>query len=91
MPENHVKNIRPNATFAAYQPQTAEQQKALEYTRGLAEYLVSISAEFNANSSPFADAMMIVLAGAPGTGKSHLLEAIANHVAKEAPPVLDHV
>lgn len=90
MLSNEIITRRRSCTFETYNPKTPTQEQAKEMALATAEYLtgVVVSTDFNrVGAKPeFGNGLMFILAGTVGTGKTHLLEAIINHLDTEAGP-----
>lgn len=100
--KNQIQDIRPDCTFANYVAQNENQTSAAQHLQSLTQLLVdnrgmfasaSTSRSFGAaaRSSPFPNGMIVFIHGTPGTGKTHLVEAVVNKLKSEAPEVLDDV
>jgi predicted ATPase len=85
---NCVGAVRPESTFERYQPQTPAQREARLQLQRLADGLVAHEAAILASEHPFPRARLIFLWGTPGTGKTHLVEALINRVREKAPRLL---
>lgn len=85
MSKNAINTVRPNSLFSNFSPQTPEQEEALRTFRNMADTIVSNEASFGHSGSPFTDGSLWVVSGKPGTGKTHLLEALINEVVSRAP------
>ncbi len=85
---NCVGAARPGSTFERYEPETAAQREAHIQFQRLADGLIANEAAILASEHPFPAAKLIFLWGAPGTGKTHLVEAIINRVRHRAPKLL---
>lgn len=83
--ENFISQIRPNSTFASFEIYQNEQIAALEGMKALADQLVNNASVIEGREYPFALGQVIFLWSEPGHGKSHLLEAFAQHLLDGAP------
>jgi DNA replication protein DnaC len=91
MSENALKSVRPKSSFDSYKPQTEEQKEALAWMSGMADWLISLQDSFAGGSNPLEDGTLFFLSGQPGTGKTHLLEAVINDIRERAPELLDSI
>lgn len=93
MPSDHneINNVRPTSRFDTYVAKTETQVHALRTMQAIAGNFLSLRNKFSECSNPFVGGAFFVLSGRPGTGKSHLLEALVTDVGEKAPNVLDHM
>lgn len=89
--ENSIGQVRPTSTFEGYVPETESQQVVKEGIARLAESLIERRAEIATEALPFDRARWIMLHGAPGVGKTHLIESLVNKLKEEAPEVARRV
>jgi DNA replication protein DnaC len=85
---NCVGAARPGSTFERYEPKTASQREAHVQFQRLVDGLIANEAAILASEHPFPAARLIFLWGAPGTGKTHLVEALIHRVRQRAPKLL---
>lgn len=86
--ENSIGRVRPAVSFEAYKPETPEQEHVLILMKDLTGQLASGAERITSEESPFSNPMWIMLHGKPGTGKTHLIEAMVNELRINAPGVL---
>ncbi len=100
--KNQIQDIRPDCTFENYRPQNDNQTAAAKNLGSLAQSLVDNRTMFPpaptsrafgaaARPSPFPNGMIVFLHGTPGTGKSHLVEALVNKLKADAPEVAQDI
>ena len=91
MAKNQIGNIRAGSTFAGYIPHTDEQKAALAAFKGLAEQLVAAASGFKPGVNPLSNASLFTMVSGPGTGKTHLMEAMLNYIRENSPELLKHI
>ena len=84
---NKLGQVRPENTFANFELYSAEQDPIVKRLQAIAQQLVT-KPEILTDEFPFANGRILFLTSAPGFGKTHLAEAIINHVADNKPEVL---
>lgn len=89
--ENKISEIRQDVSFANYEPQTQEQAEGLALAQAIAKGLIEGNGKFKSIlaqlESPLPNGHLFCFSGAPGRGKTHLMEAIINEVRASAPNV----
>ena len=79
--KNAIDQIRPKSTFENYIPITDEQKVAKDLLINISNQLIQNEASFSKQpQSPFPKANLINLFGTTGTGKTHLIESLLNHL-----------
>lgn len=84
---NKLGQVRPENTFANFELYSEEQRPIVARLQAIAQQLVT-KPEILTDEFPFANGRILFLTSAPGFGKTHLAEAIINHVAENKPEVL---
>ncbi len=92
MSDNCIKQVRPNSTFNNFilDQATSTQRLAHDTFKKLANRLANHPPLLE-YQYPFDNAQLFVLAGPPGTGKTHLIEALINEVTTENPELIDRI
>lgn len=85
---NKMAQVRPDCTFDRFELYCAEQKPIVGRLQSLAEQLVGKSDQILNQEFPFAHGRIMFLTSDPGYGKTHLVEAVINHVADKRPELL---
>ncbi|MDX1989271.1 MAG: hypothetical protein SFV17_21475 [Candidatus Obscuribacter sp.] len=85
--ENKLQEVRPGNTFANFNPNHESQEQVRNLLMALVEQLVANQEVIASERHPFADASLLFVYGAPGRGKTHLVEAFINELRLRAPNV----
>jgi len=86
---NAIQSVRPYSTFASYVVKTPEQEQAKAAFMQLSEALVQGAPQFQSGQNPIPNAAIYSMAGGPGIGKTHLMEAVINDVHQRAPDLFN--
>lgn len=89
--ENMVGQARPTSTFENWRTTTAKQQQLKDDLQRLTDGLLARAEQIKRETWPFDHARLIILWGKPGRGKSHLVEAVINHIKVHDPDLLQRV
>lgn len=84
---NKLAQVRPENTFANFEVYCPEQQAFIDRLHAVARQLVA-KTEILSDEFPFANGRIMFLTSDPGYGKTHLVEAVINHVAEHKPEML---
>ena len=93
MRDNEINNIRPKSTFDTYAPQEGAQSQ-LEVKQAmldLANNLIAASQGYYETGNPLQDGAFFILSSPPGRGKTHLMEALINHVSSAEPNMINYM
>ncbi len=85
---NKLAQVRPDCTFDRFELYCEEQLPIVARLQGLAEQIVSKGDQILSDEFPFAHGRIMFLTSDPGYGKTHLVEAVINHVADKRPELL---
>ena len=88
---NAVKQVRPNSTFENFEKLNKELESLAEKLQKLVDSIIAKGEQVLVSRYPFADAKLIILWGKPGRGKTHLVEAFINAIAKRDPRLLSRI
>ncbi len=88
---NVIGQVRPNSTFENFEVLNDGLGSLVGNLQKLAGGIIAKSEHILALRNPFADAKLIILHGKPGRGKTHLVEALINALAKGDPRLLSRV
>lgn len=87
---NRLAQVRPENTFASFERYTPEQEPIVTRLQSIAQQLVAKEAILT-DEFPFANGRILFLTSEPGHGKTHLVEAIINHIADHKPELLGKI
>jgi DNA replication protein DnaC len=91
MSKNCIPQVRENSTFDSFDASAPERRAALDAARGLAEKLASMRDQILNEEHPFKRARIFAFWGKPGRGKTHLVEALVNHLRQVAPDIVEKI
>lgn len=91
MEKNVIKEVREESTFANFKAKNATQRRVLGRLQTLAEGIIERAEDILTKEYPFSYGQMIFIWGPPGRGKSHLVEAIVNHIRQNKPELLGKI
>lgn len=91
MSKNCIPQVREHSTFESFDARAPERHAALDAARGLAEKLAAMRDQILADPHPFKRARIFAFWGKPGRGKTHLVEALVNHLKQVAPDIVEKI
>ncbi len=89
--ENRLSQVRPNCTFQNFEIYSQEQRPIVARLQDLAEQIIRKRDLILRNEFPFDNGRIMFMTSPPGHGKTHLAEAVINHIAEKAPQLLSKV
>lgn len=89
--ERFPPRLSPASTFETFEPQTENQQRALENMRGLAHSLIGKMRKASEPPPCLDVAKMLFLHSAPGRGKTHLAEAFIAEIVTKVPSLQKYI
>lgn len=89
--QNRIEQVRPTSTFDSWQTTTADQVELKANMLQLANSLLAQAERIKSETWPFDHARMIILWGKTGRGKTHLIEALINHIKGHDSELLEQI
>lgn len=83
-----LAQVRPENTFASFELYSPEQKPVVDFLQAVAAQIVGKCDAILRDDFPFANGRLMFLTSDPGHGKTHLVEAVINHVAEHKPELL---
>lgn len=89
--KNSLSQVRPSSTFESFKPFNDQQRNVLDTIKAIADQLIKKSEKIIGEEFPFDNAQMLILSGKAGRGKTHLIEALVNHIKEKSPDLLGKI
>lgn len=91
MEKNYITQARPTSSFDAFEKSNKSLTVAFETMKNLAAEICQKSETILNENYPFDNARLLILHGKAGRGKTHLAEALINHIKEKQPSLLTHI